>query len=537
MRWGSTSKLATDGEMSTSDERSAGEDGVRPHGHDIVLVALNARWSHASLALRCLQTNLGNALRPRSVLLERTIDDRAHDVVEAILLHRPRVVGLSVYIWNATLMLDVARILRAVAPDVVLVVGGPEVSHEVEDQALCRLAHHVVTGEGEVAFRGICERVLDVARAPLQQQLPWIVAGGTPELSTLSSPYELYSDDDLAHRTIYVESSRGCPFSCEFCLSSLDEKVRLFDTDAFLAHIERLIERGCRSFKFIDRTFNLKIDVASRILRFFLDRMDQGLFVHFEMVPDRLPDELRQILSQFPAGRVQLEVGVQTLDDDTGRRISRRQQVDKLFGNLAFLRSSTGVHLHVDLIVGLPGEDLASFGRGFDRLYRALHDGDDDGGGGGGEIQVGILKRLRGAPIARHTDAWGMVYAEDPPYEVLQTAAIPFLEMQRLKRFSRYFDVVDNAGRLPQTARLLMTSSPSAFASFLAFSDWLWAETRATHGIALPRLATLIAQFLVFEQHCDAAVVHQALQADFGREKLPTQLVTGIPKRQQQRLR
>jgi hypothetical protein len=512
------------------------EDGAMTgNGHPIVLVALNARWSHASLALRCLQANLGDTLRPRSVLLERTIDDRAHDVVEAILLHRPRVVGLSVYIWNATLMLDVARMLRAVAPDVVLVVGGPEVSHEVEDQALCRLAHHVVTGEGEVAFRGICERVLGVARAPLQQLLPWIVAGGTPELSTLSSPYDLYSDDDLTHRTIYVESSRGCPFSCEFCLSSLDEKVRLFDTDTFLKEMQRLIERGCRTFKFIDRTFNLKIDVASRILRFFLDRMDQGLFVHFEMVPDRLPDELRQLLSQFPAGRVQLEVGVQTLEDDTGRRISRRQQVDKLFDNLAFLRASTGVHLHVDLIVGLPGEDLASFGRGFDRLYRALHDDNDDGsGGGGGEIQVGILKRLRGAPIARHTDAWGMVYAEDPPYEVLQTAAIPFFEMQRLKRFARYFDVVDNAGRLP---RLLMTSSASPFSSFLAFSDWLWAETRATHGIALPRLATLIAQFLVEAQHVDAAVVHQALQADFGREKLPTQLVAGIPKRQQQRLR
>lgn len=523
----------------TLDASAREDDGVTGDGHPIVLVALNARWSHASLALRCLQANLGDDLRRRSVLLERTIDDRANDVVEAILQHRPRVVGLSVYIWNAVLMLDVARILRAVAKDVVLVVGGPEVSHQIEEQALCRLAHHVVKGEGEVAFREICGRVLGVSREVLQQQLTWIVAGGTPELSTLSWPYELYSDDDLTQRTIYVESSRGCPFSCEFCLSSLDEKVRLFDTDTFLAQMQGLIDRGCRTFKFIDRTFNLKIDVASRILQFFLERMDLGLFVHFEMVPDRLPDELRQLLSQFPPGRVQLEIGVQTLDDETGRQISRRQQVDKLFDNLAFLRTSTGVHLHVDLIVGLPGEDLSSFGRGFDRLYAALTDGDDDGAGGGGEIQVGILKRLRGAPIARHTDAFGMVYADDPPYEVLQTAAIPFADLQRLKRFSRYFDVVSNAGRLPQTTSLLMkpSASASAFQSFLSFSDWLWAETRATHGIALPRLATLIAQFLVEVQHVDEAAVHQALQADFGREKLPSQLVAGIPRRQQQRLR
>jgi hypothetical protein len=500
-------------------------------GHDVVLVALNARWSHASLALRCLQANLGDALRPRSFLLERTIDDRANDVVEAILAHRPRVVGLSVYIWNATLMLEVAQILRAVAPDVVLVVGGPEVSHEVEAQALCQLAHHVVTGEGEVAFRTICERVLGRVAAPLQQQLPWIVPGGTPELASLSWPYDLYTDDDVAQRTIYVESSRGCPFSCEFCLSSLDEKVRLFETDAFLAQMQRLIDRGCRTFKFIDRTFNLKIDVASRILSFFLERMHLGLFVHFEMVPDRLPTELRQLLSQFPPGRVQLEVGVQTLDDDTGRRISRRQQVDKLFDNLAFLRSETGVHLHVDLIVGLPGEDLERFGRGFDRLHGALSDGRGDG-----EIQVGILKRLRGAPIARHTEAAQMVYANDPPYEILQTGALSFVDVQRLKRFARYFDVVGNAGRLPRTTRLLMTSSPSAFAAFLSFSDWLWRETRATHGIALPRLATLVAQYLVEVATLDEGLVREALLHDFGRDKLPSQLVSGIPRRQQRRL-
>ncbi len=508
------------------DENGAAEESAA----DIVVVAVNARWSHASLAVRCLVANLGPELHARAAIIERTIDDRAADIVEGILAFRPRVVGLSVYIWNATLMLDVARILRGVAPDVVLVVGGPEVSHEVDEQELCGLAHHVVTGEGELAFRDICERVLGTGPVGLRLQLAHVVAGGSPDLDALASPYTFYSDADLAQRVVYVEASRGCPFTCEFCLSSLDEKVRPYQLDRFFAEMQALIDRGLRAFKFIDRTFNLKIDVASRIVQFFLDRVDLGLFLHFEMVPDRLPDELRALLKAFPPGRVQLEVGIQTLDDDTGRRISRRQNVSKLFDNLHFLATETGVHVHADLIVGLPGESLESFCRGFDRLYAV----------GGAEIQVGILKRLRGTPIARHTVEHAMVYAKDPPYEVLQTGALSFHDLQRLKRFSRYFDLVSNAGKLPATAKLLLSSpsegasSPSA--AFLRFSDWLWAETRATHGIALPRLATLVAQHLVEVAGVADDVVSAALLADFGREKLPSKLVAGIPKRQRARL-
>ena len=197
----------------------------------------------------------------------------------------------------------------------------------------------------------------------------------------------------------------------------------------------------------------------------------------------------------------------------------------RLEDNLRFLATQTGIHVHADLIVGLPGEDLASFGRGFDRLH-AL---------GSAEIQVGILKRLRGAPIARHTVEHGMVYAQDPPYEVLQTSVLSFGDVQRMKRFARYFDLVSNNGKLPALARLLLSSSSSAFLAFLTFADWMWATTRSTHGIALPRLATLVSQHLV-ESGVDEAVVHAALLSDFGREKLPTQLVAGIPKRQRAHL-
>ena len=491
---------------------------------DIVILALNARWSHASLSARCLRANLGQ-LKERSTIVERTIDDRAADIVEALVGLKPRVVGLSVYIWNATLMLEVARVLRAVLPDTMLIVGGPEVSHEVEEQELCQLAHHVVRGEGEDAFRDLCAGALGVRKPSLALVPGHVVDGGRPDLALLQSPYALYDDVDLKQRVVYVEASRGCPFTCQFCLSSLDEQVRTYPLDDFLAQMQDLLDRGLRAFKFIDRTFNLKIDTAERILRFFLERMEPGLFVHFEMVPDRLPDALRGLLAQFPDGAVQLEVGVQTLDDEVSKRIARRQNVEKLEDNLRYLSSSTGVHIHADLIVGLPGEDIATFGRGFDRLYAY----------GSHEIQVGILKRLRGAPIAQHTETHRMVYAATPPYEVIQTDALPFVDVQRMKRFARYYDLVRNNGRFPTTSSLIL-GPESAFDGFLDFSDWLWAETGTKHGIALPRLGELLGQYLVEKRGLPHAEVHAALLADFGRDKMPTQLTAGIPRRQQRHL-
>ncbi|HEY4222510.1 MAG TPA: DUF4080 domain-containing protein, partial [Myxococcota bacterium] len=429
---------------------------------DIVLATLNARWSHASFGLRSLRANLREYF-DRSVILERTIEHRAVDVVESILAHQPRIVGLGVYVWNASHMLDIVRALKRVAPDVIVVVGGPEVSHETDTQEICARADYVVTGEGERAFASLCARLLDGDGArqthdagtarPLRilagdAAATKILRGGAPELSSLVPPgavFDLYDEVDLKDRVVYLEASRGCPFTCSFCLSALDDGVRAYPLDDFLAALGRLYERGLRRFKFVDRTFNLKIDDASRILDFFLARPDT--FAHFEMIPDRLPLELRERLARFADGAVQLEVGIQTFDDDTCKRIARKQNLARLEDNLRYL-ATTGAHVHADLIAGLPGEDLESFGRGFDRL-KAL---------GTSEIQLGILKRLRGAPLARDADAhpeWGLVFDDAPPYSILRTAALSFVDVQRLSRFARALDLVHNSGRLRAAAALV----------------------------------------------------------------------------------
>jgi radical SAM superfamily enzyme YgiQ (UPF0313 family) len=477
---------------------------------DIVLTTLNAKYAHASFGLRYLMANLPAEVRHggRAVMLEFDISMRSVDVLERILAQQPRIVGVGVYIWNAQESLALVAEMKRVRPDVIVVVGGPEVSYETDQQEICRLADYVVTGEADLAFGELCAKLLDGKRS-----LQKVIAAELPSFEQLALPYELYSDADLAHRVVYVEASRGCPFKCEFCLSSLDVPVRNVPTEPFLAEMQKLLDRGCRRFKFVDRTFNLNLHISRAILEFFLQRYEPGLFLHFEMIPDRLPDALRGIIERFPAGVLQFEVGVQTFDPDVSTRISRRQDTEKLADNVRFLRDRTGVHVHADLIVGLPGETIEQFGAGFDRLVALRPQ----------EIQVGMLKRLRGTPIVRHDREFGMVYSPQPPYEVLQTGAIGFTDMQRMRRFARYWDLVANSGNFIETTPHIWHDD-TPFGSFLRFSDWLFDRTGKTHAIALAHLAQLLFEFLTEAVGREPRDVAEVVWRDYqrgGRSDMP----------------
>jgi radical SAM superfamily enzyme YgiQ (UPF0313 family) len=466
----------------------------------IVLATLNARHAHAALGLRYLRANLGE-LRDDSAIVEFVVASRAEDVVEQILACAPRVVGFGVYIWNVEQTAKVVAALKAVAPEVAVVLGGPEVSHEVEQQEICRLADYVVTGWGDITFAELARGILNGPR-PLMK----VHAGAQPPLAELALPYGEYADADLRHRHVYVEASRGCPFKCEFCLSALDRTAWPFPLEPLLAQLQRLYERGARHFKFVDRTFNLKVEASLAILNFFLARIEANPgdppFAHFELIPDHLPERLRAAIARFPPGTLQFEVGIQTFDEQVQALISRRQDNAAAEANLRWLRERTQAHLHVDLIAGLPGEDVETFARGFDRLV-ALRPH---------EIQVGILKRLRGAPIARHTQAFGLRFNPQPPYNVLATDRIGFADMQRLARFSRYWDLVANSGRFARTLPLLLGTAP--FANFLACADAIHAATGRTHAIANERLYALLHGHLL-ARGVDPAEATQALAADY----------------------
>jgi radical SAM superfamily enzyme YgiQ (UPF0313 family) len=376
------------------------------------------------------------------------------------------------------------------------------VSHEVAAQRICRLADHVVTGWGDVTFASLARQVLS-GPPPLMK----VHAGAQADLDAIALPYAEYSDGDLRQRHVYVEASRGCPFKCEFCLSALDRTAWPFPLDAVLAALGDLMWRGARHFKFVDRTFNLKVESSTKILQFFLAQVraapDDPPFLHFELIPDHLPEPLKELIVQFPAGVLQFEIGIQTFNPDVQRLVSRRQDNALAEANLRWLRAHTRAHLHVDLIAGLPGEDLASFAAGFDRLVAlAPH-----------EIQVGILKRLRGAPITRHGETSGLRFNPDPPYNLLASNLLDFSTMQRLGRLARYWELVANSGRFVRSLRLVLQAHP--FARFAAWSDWLYAQTGRTGAIANERLYGLLHTWLTAEGGTDESAATAALAEDY----------------------
>jgi radical SAM superfamily enzyme YgiQ (UPF0313 family) len=529
---------------------------------DIVLTTLNAKYIHAAFGLRYLLANLGD-LKSRACLAEFDINQRPLDIAEALLARNPKIIGFGIYIWNVEPTTEIIAAIKRVRPDIKIILGGPEVSYETEQQEIVQLADHVITGEADLKFAGVCRALLPGPERPPGQdtqqrvptvdegnagspqpvgavreerrngdiapcRLPKIIPAELPEFSQLALPYGFYTEDDIAHRIIYVEASRGCPYTCEFCLSSLDIPVRQVPLPALLEHFQRLLDRGVKQFKFVDRTFNLNIHTGKTILEFFLERYQPGHFFHFEMIPDRLPETLREIIAKFPPGALQFEVGIQTFNKEVSQLISRRQNYETLADNLHFLRRKTGVHIHADLIAGLPGETMESFAAGFDRLI-AL---------GPQEIQVGILKRLRGTPMVRHDVEWQMVYNPHPPYEILQNRLIDFATMQKLRRFARYWDLVGNRGNFIETTSLIWSVgqasslSPadsgksesgqmpvlhSPFFSFLYFSEWLYARTGRTDSLALMRLMELVFEFLTGELRFDTRKAAEALWHDYQR--------------------
>ena len=497
---------------------------------EIVLTTLNAKYIHASFGLRYLLANLGE-LQARACLVEFDINQRPIDIAEVLLARNPKIIGFGVYIWNVTPTTEVVAAIKRVRPHVKIVLGGPEVGYEVESQPIVHLADYVITGEADLTFAEVCQKVL--SDAPPSEK---VIAAPLPDFSQLVLPYDLYDDRDVAHRIIYVEASRGCPFTCEFCLSSLDIPVRQAPLTPLLAHLDRLRSRGVRQFKFVDRTFNLNINISKAILEFFLDGYQPGQFFHFEMVPDRLPEALREIVVRFPPGPLQFEVGIQTFNEEVGRLIKRRQNYQRLEENLRFLRQETGVHIHADLIAGLPGESVESFAEGFDRLI-AL---------GPQEIQVGILKRLRGTPIVRHDSEWEMVYNPQPPYEILQNKCIDFGTMQKLRRFARYWDLIANSGNFVETTALIWSgvrpSSGAAtteacdvpipvepaeiaaredgrtpFHAFMRLTEWLHQRLGRTDSIALARLMELLFEFLTSELRLDPEQAAARMWRDYQR--------------------
>ena len=466
----------------------------------IILTTLNSRYTHSSLGLRYLYANL-KELQENASILEFSINDALQSVAEKILMNSPNIVGIGVYIWNALEASELVQIIKKVSPQTTVILGGPEVSY-----APLRVnfdnADFIIQGEGDTAFYDLCKNIINAT--PPENK---IIKMSMPSLKEIELPYKYYTDEDIQNRYIYVELSRGCPFECEFCLSSMDEKVRAFNLDKVLEEFENLWQRGARNFKFVDRTFNLNMRTANRILDFFLEK-EEPYFAHFEVIPDHFPASLRKKISQFPHGALQLEIGIQTLNPEIANNISRQLLLDKIEENIIFLENETEAHIHLDLIVGLPGETLESFGKNLDELVRLSSC----------EIQIGILKKLSGTHISRHDETFGMVYSDLPPYDILKNNQLSFHDIQIMKRFARFWDLTYNSGNFKNSIDLVWQEE-SVFENFYKFGMWIYEQTNSTWMISLQRLGELLFLYLTEVKDLAPEMVAQKMLEDMMKLK------------------
>jgi radical SAM superfamily enzyme YgiQ (UPF0313 family) len=505
---------------------------------DIVLTTINAKWTHPSLALRLLKANLGH-LEPQCEIIEFALRQPLREKTESLLAMRPRILGVSVSIWNHLATIELLEALEnewsTCGERPVIVLGGPEISFLPDDADIFEYADYIIRGEGETVFSALCKSILqnenemigagaqslagDIwldrqcshAKACVQRRQPSgagralhartkeLIFNMTDNLAEIKTAYHLYTDEDIAQKLIYVESTRGCPFECEFCLSAVksdgqSSAVREFPLEPFLADMDTLVNRGVKTFKFLDRTFNANINRAVKICEFFLKKLEERkkegyapFVVHFEMVPSLFTQPLCETLALFPPETLRLEIGIQTLNPEVSARIHRpgwqNQSInpEKELETLRFLRKKTNAIIHADLIAGLPGEDLASFAKGFDRLWQAVSEDGDNGQRQEAknprvEIQLGILKQLPGAPISRHNETFGMRYNSKPPYEIEETSSISVADLQWLKNFAAFWERLVNRG-------LLYLESAPVFEKFMSLSDSLLTHFGKNWGI------------------------------------------------------
>ena len=455
-------------------------------------------------------------LQEYTKLKEYNINLRTEDIVENIIEQNPKIIGFGIYIWNINQSLAVIRLLKQIRPGLIIVLGGPEVSYETENQNIVAEANYVICGAADLAFAMLCQQL--ISQSPPNNK---IIHTEFPKLSVLKFPYQYYSDEDIAYRLIYVEASRGCPFKCEFCLSALDKTSTPFVLERFLTELENLYQRGARRFKFVDRTFNLKVESSQKILNYFLDKISEGdsIFVHFEIIPDRLPEELKQLITEFPSGSLQFEVGIQTFNPEVQTLISRKQNHQKTIANLKWLKENTTANIHTDLIVGLPGEDWESFAKGFNELYQCRPQ----------EIQVGILKRLKGTPIIRHTQEYQLNFNQDAPFNILSSSTLSYLQIRELERFARFWEIIGNSGRFNLSLPLMIANDP--FHHFYQISRWIFKTTGLTHKFSLKRLFDLLYLANQTLRLAHQGKLYDALEKDYkdtGLKGLPDFMKTNL---------
>ena len=489
----------------------------------ILLTAINAKYIHSNLAIYSLYSYAGE-YQENIELLECTINNTKEYILEEIYKKKPDVLCFSCYIWNIEYVLEISGEFHKLCPDVPICVGGPEVSYEVEafleENPMVSL---VFIGEGEATFKEVTEALVKGEKIPSLREVKGIAfrdEDGRIVVNPAREPIKM--DDipfcykhigDFKNRIIYYESSRGCPFSCSYCLSSVDKKLRFRSVDLVTKELQFFLDKEVPQIKFVDRTFNCYHEHALAIWRYIKEH-DNGITnFHFEVSADLLNEEELALIASMRPGLIQLEIGVQSTNEVTIKEIHRTMKLEDLKRIVKCIQAPGNIHEHLDLIAGLPYEDYGSFKRSFDEIYALKPN----------QLQLGFLKVLKGSYMFEHAGEYGIVYRDHAPYEVLKTNWISFEDVLRIKRVEEMLEVYYNSGQFEVTMKLLETLFESAFEMFTELGEWYEVNGYFSMSHSRIRRFEILLEFLKEKKQEAVPIMEQALLFDlYYRENCKT---------------
>lgn len=483
---------------------------------NILLTTLNAKYIHTNLAIRYLKAFARPEFDP--MIVEFTIKEPTLNIVTDLHQRKPDLVGFSCYIWNIEETIKVIQMLRVVSPHTKIVLGGPEVSYDVHYwlRRLEGLVDFIIMGEGEYSFKQLLRYVH--GEIPLEEVpgIAYLQDGKMNihpqpkkiDLRELPSPFRFEEDRaSISKRIQYIETSRGCPFSCQFCLSSIEVGVRYFNREKIKDDIRYLMANGAKTIKFVDRTFNISRSYAMDMFQFLIDEHVPGVVFQFEITADIMRPEVIQFLNDnAPAGLFRFEIGVQSTNDLTNELVKRRQNFEKLKRTVTMVKEGGKIVQHLDLIAGLPEEDYESFRKTFNDVFAMRPE----------ELQLGFLKLLRGTGLRIEAKKFGYTYVDIAPYEILSNNVLSFDEIIRIKQAEDVLEKYWNAHRMDDTIEYLVSEVFETPFDFFQKFGTFWEEKGWSRiGHQLEDLFTRLDEFLRTLPNVNLGIVHSLMKLDF----------------------
>lgn len=482
---------------------------------NIVLATLNAKYIHTNLAIRYLKSYAKPEFNP--ILAEYTIKDPSFNIVSDLYQKKPDIIGFSCYIWNIEETIRVIRMLKEVSPKTTIILGGPEVSYDVHDW-LHRIdeVDFIIMGEGELSYKQLLRHLdgqiplNDVPGIGYLKEGKVIIHPAAPKIDLREMPSPFRFEEDIPHipkRIAYIETSRGCPFNCQFCLSSIEVGVRYFNREKIKDDIRYLMDHGVRTIKFVDRTFNISRSYAMEMFQFLIDEHKPGVVFQFEITADIMRPEVIQFLNDnAPKGLFRFEIGVQSTNDLTNDLVKRRQNFTKLSRTVNMVKEGGKIDQHLDLIAGLPEEDYMSFRKTFNDVFAMRPE----------ELQLGFLKLLRGTGLRLQAKQYGYQYIDMAPYEIFANHVLSFDDILHIKQTEDILEKYWNDHRMNHTIEFLVTDVfDTPFDFFQEFGTYWDEQGWSRIGHQLEDLFTRLLVFLEQRGNVPMEIVTNLMQIDY----------------------